>query len=144
MAFLAGKVDRAKGPPINLPDGSVVPRLPGYARWLWDGEFSGSIGFRWQLGTPELPAYCLGHIGYSVVPWKRDRGYATRALKLFLPEVEKEGLPYVEIITDVDNLASQRVIEANGGKLVERFQKPAMYGAAESLRYHIVFSHSGA
>jgi predicted acetyltransferase len=141
VAFLAGKADRAEGTPLILPDGSVVPRLPGYGRWMWDGEFCGSIGFRWQPGTTELPAYCLGHIGYSVVPWKRRRGYATRALTLLLPAVAKEGLPYVEIITDTDNLASQRVIETNGGKLVERFQKPAMYGASESLKYRIVFSH---
>jgi predicted acetyltransferase len=92
-AFLSGQVDReATGPPIILPDGSAVPRLPGYSRWMWDGEFCGSIGFRWQVGTSELPAYCLGHIGYSVVPWKRGRGYATRALRLLLPHAREEGL----------------------------------------------------
>ena len=26
-----------------MPDGSFVPRLPGYRRWLWDGKFCGSI-----------------------------------------------------------------------------------------------------
>lgn len=31
-----------------------------------------------------------------------------------------------------------RVIEANGGILVERFQKPIIYGGAESLRCRIV------
>lgn len=136
--FLAMQVDReAKGPPVMLPDGSTVPRLPGYHKWMWDGEFCGTIGFRWQPGTPELPPHVLGHIGYSVVPWKRRRGYATLALRLLLPEARTEGLPYVEITTDVDNVASQRVIEANGGRLIERFRKPAMYGGSESLRYHI-------
>jgi predicted acetyltransferase len=43
----------------------------------------------------------------------------------------------VEITTDVTNVASQRVIEANGGVIVERFFKPAGYGGAESLRYRI-------
>ncbi|HEX2094688.1 MAG TPA: GNAT family N-acetyltransferase [Longimicrobiaceae bacterium] len=137
--FLAEQVDReAKGPPVVLPDGSTVPRLPGYHRWMWDGEFCGVIGFRWQPGTSELPPYCLGHIGYSVVPWKRGRGYATRALRLLLPEARQEGLTYVELTTDADNLASQRVIEANGGRLVERFFKPAEYGGAEGLRFRIV------
>ena len=71
-AFVAMLEDReAKRGPITLPDGSQVPRLPGYRRWMWDGDFCGSIGFRWQPGTSALPAYCLGHIGYSVVPWKR-------------------------------------------------------------------------
>jgi hypothetical protein len=43
---------KALGDPITLPDGSVVARLPGYRRFLWDGEFCGVIGFRWQRGTP--------------------------------------------------------------------------------------------
>ena len=32
---------------------------------------------------------------------------------------------------------SQRVIEKNGGVLIERFYKPAVYGGAESLRFRI-------
>lgn len=137
--FLSGQVDRyARGPAITLPDGSKVPRLPGYSLWMWDGEFCGSIGFRWKPGTTELPPYCLGHVGYSVVPWKRQRGYATRALQLLLPHARAEGLACVELTTDADNLASRRVIEANGGTLVERFHKPVMYGGAESLRFRIL------
>jgi predicted acetyltransferase len=138
--FLSEQVDReAKGPSITLPDGSSVPRLPGYSRWMWDGEFCGSIGFRWQPGTTELPPHCLGHVGYSVVPWKRGRGYATRALQLLLPQAGEEGLAYIDLTTDSDNIASRRVIEANGGKLIERFHKPAGYGGAESLRFRIFF-----
>lgn len=76
--FLAEQVDReAKGEPIILPDGLRVPRLPGYRRWLWDGEFCGVIGLRWQSGTHALPPHCFGHIGFAVVPWKRGRGYTT-------------------------------------------------------------------
>jgi predicted acetyltransferase len=136
--FLDQQVDRkANGPPVTLPDGSTVPRLPGYRRWMWDGDFCGVIGFRWQPGTTELPPHCLGHIGFSVVPWKRRRGYATRALAELLPDAAKEGLAYVELTTDLDNAASQAVIRANGGELVERFQKPAVYGGAMSLRFRI-------
>jgi predicted acetyltransferase len=141
VRFVAEQVDRdAKGPPVILPDGSMVPRLPGYARWIWDGEFCGSIGFRWQPGTTDLPPYCLGHIGYSVVPWKQQRGYATRALQLLLTEAKDEGLAFVELVADADNIASQRVIEANGGKLFERFHKLAEQGGAESLRFRILLA----
>lgn len=136
--FLQEQVDReAKAPPVTLPDGSIVARLPGYSQWMWDGEFCGVIGFRWKPGTNELPPHCLGHIGYSVVPWKRRRGYATRALRLLLPQVWQEDLTHVEIVTDVDNIPSQRVIEGNGGVLIEQFTKPEVYGGTASLRYRI-------
>jgi predicted acetyltransferase len=142
--FLRDQVDRqAQGPPVILPDGSTVPRLPGYRRWMWDGDFCGVIGLRWQNGTMELPPHVLGHIGFSVVPWKRRKGYATRALELLLPEARQEGLEYVELTCDVENMASQRVIERNGGQLLGRFQKPAVYGGAESLRYRIPLSGDG-
>jgi predicted acetyltransferase len=136
--FLTEQIDReAQGPQVILPDGRAVPRLPGYTQWMWDGEFCGSISFRWQPGTTELPAYCLGHIGYSVVPWKRRRGYATLALRLMLSQAGKEGMPYVEIVTDVDNVASRKVIEVNGGELIARFPRAENYGGAESLRFRI-------
>lgn len=136
--FILGLDDpHALGGPVLLPDGSTVPRLPGFWRWLWDGEFCGAIQLRWQPGTPDLPPTCLGHIGYSVVPWKRNRGYATRALALLLLEAEAQGLPYVELTTDPDNAASQKVILANGGLLIERFSKTEAHGGGDSLRFRI-------
>ncbi|MFZ3321157.1 MAG: GNAT family N-acetyltransferase [Usitatibacter sp.] len=130
----------AKGPLVSLPDGSRVPRLPGYRMWIWDGEFCGSIGFRWQPGTSALPAHVLGHIGYAVVPWKQRLGYATRALALLLPRVRKEGLEYVDLTTDQENVASQKVMRANGAVFVERFVKPPSQGGSESLRFRITFA----
>jgi predicted acetyltransferase len=141
--FLSEQIDReAKGPDVILPDGHTARRLPGYSLWMWDGEFCGAISFRWQPGTTDLPPYCLGHIGYSVVPWKRKRGYATRALELLLPLAKTEGLAYVELVADADNIPSQRVIEANGGKLIERFRKSAELGGTESLRFRISLTNT--
>lgn len=127
----------ARGGPITLPDGTKAQRLPGYHRWIWDGEFAGSVGFRWTPGTPDLPPHVLGHMGYAVVPWKQGRGYATQALALLLQDARAMGLPYVELTTLPDNIASQKVITANGGVLVERFEKPAGYGGGETLRWRI-------
>lgn len=140
-AFLAEQTDPdGRGQPVILPDGSVVPRLPSYRLWMWDGEFSGSISIRWQPGTTALPPHCLGHIGYSVVPWKRRRGYATRALALALPVASTQGLPFVELTADADNTPSHRVILANGGILVERFTKLPTHGGGEALRFRIRLS----
>jgi predicted acetyltransferase len=136
--FLASLEDRtAAGGPITLLDGTAVPRLPGYRRWMWDGEFCGSIGFRWSPGTEALPPTCLGHIGYAVVPWKQRRGYATLALGEMLTGARAEGLRYIEVTTGPDNVASQRVIAANGGVLVEEFIRPVTLGSTRELRYRI-------
>ena len=119
-ACLASLEDReARGEPETGPNGEVWLRIPGFARWLSDGEFCGSISLRWVKGTSALPTYVSGHIGYSVVPWKQRRGYATRALAMLLPLAKEEGLEEVQITTYADNLASQKVILANGGVLVD-------------------------
>ena len=112
-------------------------RLPGFRRWMWDGEFCGVIGLRWQRGTEALPPHCLGHIGYAVVPAKRNRGHARRALAETLPLARAEGLRWIELTTDTDNAASRRTIEANGGVLVEHFTKPAAFGGGAGVRYRI-------
>lgn len=126
-----------RAPDIEMPDGTMLKRLPGYFRWLWDGDFCGSINFRWPPGGAALPPHVLGHIGYAVVPWKRGRGYATRALALLLPDCRARGLTYVELTTDAGNPASQKVILANGGVLVGPYRKPAPYGGGEGLLYRI-------
>jgi len=39
--FLEGLVDReARGGPVMLPDGTAVPRLPGYRRWFGMASFA--------------------------------------------------------------------------------------------------------
>jgi predicted acetyltransferase len=137
-AFVDGPDDpTASGGPIPLPDGSTVARLPSIVRWIWDGDVSGAIGFRWQAGTLELPAYAPGHVGFSVVPWKRGNGYARQALNLMLSEARLQGLFYVELTVDPENIASQRLIEACDGVLIERFRKTVAYGFTEALRYRI-------
>ena len=138
LGFLASlDAPDARGEPFQLPDGSRVPRLPGITRWIWDGEFCGSAGLRWQPGTSALPPYVLGHIGYSIVPWQRRRGHATRALRLLLPMAREQGLEHVVLTTDPANLFSQRVILACGGRLLGPYRKPDAYGGGEGLRYRI-------
>jgi predicted acetyltransferase len=141
LAFIAS-LDNTQvvGEPLTMPDGSQVPRLPGFRRWMWDGEFCGSIGFRWQRGTHELPPYCLGHIGYAVVPWRRRLGYATHALQQLLPEAKALGLPLVELTVAHDNAISQRVIEKCGGVYIESFPLPDCYGVGTEWRYRIDLS----
>ena len=77
--FVARQTDReAKGPPVTLPDGTKVARIPGRIFWIWYDAFCGTLGFRWQNGSVALPAHVLGHIGYAVAPWKRQPGLRFR------------------------------------------------------------------
>jgi predicted acetyltransferase len=75
-----------------------------------------------------------------VVPWKQRRGYATRALHQMLEAAKAEGLRHVDITTDPDNLPSKRVIEANGGVLVEEFTPPPALGRGVKLRYRVLLA----
>lgn len=128
---------QARGPRITMPDGSTVPRLPGLTRWMWADGFVGSIGLRWAAGTTDLPPTCLGHVGYAVVPWARRQGYATAALAQMLPIAAEVGLPWVDLVTDLDNEPSQRVIRANGGRLLGQYQAPAQHGGRDLLSFRI-------
>jgi predicted acetyltransferase len=108
------EVTRQGGTIVNAL-GKRVPRLPSRVFWLDDGAFCGSINLRFAPGTEALPTHVNGHVGYTVVPWKRRRGYATLALALLLPVAREAGLPRIQITCDDDNEPSRRVIAANGG-----------------------------
>jgi len=127
----------ARRPPIELPNGSIIPRIPSITRWMWDGEVCGSAQLRWLPKTTDLPPYCLGHISYAVFPWKRQMGYASAALAQILPSARDLGMEFVEVVADVENVLSQKVIVRNGGKLVEEFMKPVLSGGGQAFRYRI-------
>jgi predicted acetyltransferase len=122
---------------VTLPDGTVVPRLPFRLFWLWDGEFCGSISLRWQPGTTELPPYVSGHVGYAVVPWKRNHGYASRALSQILSEAREVGLEQISLTVAPGNAASRTVIIRNGGNRVGTWSHPAYRDHGDSDHYII-------
>ncbi len=143
-AFLA----EIRGDPgrIRLPDGREVDRIPGPTRWIFaedrpERPFVGSINLRWQedaQGRPmlALPEHVLGHIGYSILPAFAGHGYASAALAAMLRVAHAAGLPEVVITCDETNAASRRIIEKNGGRLVETFVMP-LYGSEPHLRFMV-------
>lgn len=97
-------------PPNPVPEDAV----PAEERWLVAGEtYLGRVKIRHALN--EQLRQLGGHIGYEVRPSARRRGHATLILRLALGRARELGLPRVLVTCDVDNLASRRVIEANGG-----------------------------
>jgi len=88
--------------------------VPVTELWFVDGtEYLGTVLIRHRL-SPAL-ARAGGHIGYHVVPGQRRRGHATQMLAQALAVCQQLGLGEVLVTCPVDNLASRRVIEANGG-----------------------------
>ena len=98
---------------IDLTDG----RVPAGTYWLVldDKEVVGTVNLRHRL-TPFLE-HEGGHIGYSVRPSQRRKGYASTMLAMMLDKARQLGLPCVLITCDKDNVASAGVIRRNGGVL---------------------------
>lgn len=86
--------------------------------WVEGEEFLGRIALRHTL-TERLRAHG-GHIGYDVRPSARRRGHATAMLREVLPLALAVGVTPSALLTcDSDNVASAKVIEANGGVLAD-------------------------
>jgi len=94
------------------------PRPAGYVPsthlWWVDGEqFLGRLHIRHRL-TPSLRDEG-GHLGYHVPLPHRRRGHATAMLAASLPVAAALEIDCLLLTCDADNIASRKVIEANGG-----------------------------
>lgn len=95
--------------------------VPATNLWLIDGdEYVGRIAIRHRL-TDRLRE-AGGHIGYDVRPSLRRRGHATRMLRDALIVARSLGITTALLTCDVDNVASRRVIERNGGVLQDQHE----------------------
>lgn len=79
-----------------------------------DGTMVGIINIRHGL-QGEFMAKYGGHIGYTVRPSQRGRGYARQMLHLALAHCRRRGIDRVLITCDPENAASCRTVEACGG-----------------------------
>lgn len=80
-----------------------------------NGKLVGMIQVRYEIEKNEYLWKFGGHIGYSVRPSQRRKGYATQMLRKCLEVCRESGMEKVLITCDVDNTASRRTILANGG-----------------------------
>lgn len=84
-----------------------------------DNKMIGMIDVRHELSVPFLQEYG-GHIGYSVRPSERRKGYATLMLKLALSYCRSLGIHEVKLGCYTDNEPSIRTIECCGGICIEK------------------------
>ena len=98
---------------LGIPEGWVpAVQLVAFAR---DDQAVGFLNLRLRLS-----AYLLeegGHIGYSIRPSERGKGYAKEALHQGLQVAKEKNIHRALVTCSTENPASRAVILANGGEL---------------------------
>jgi predicted acetyltransferase len=101
----------------NIPKG-WVPSNTYMAVRLSDNTVVGIVNIRHYL-TDAI--YHNGHIGYSVHPSERNKGYGKEILRLALIKAEQLGIMETVVTCNSDNRASRHVIEKNGLRFQKQF-----------------------
>ena len=96
---------------INLPEN----RVPSIQFVLFDdvGRALGFLNLRLKLNEGLLNY--AGHIGYSIRPSERGKGYAKETLRQGLQVAKEKNIKKALVTCSVNNPASRAVILANGG-----------------------------
>jgi predicted acetyltransferase len=108
--FVNNLRDHSKG--MNLPKGWVQ-----YSTYWLTSESKEILGI---IRIRNEPLKVYGHIGYDIPPSNRGNGYGTKILKLSLEKVKQMNIKKLLITCDEDNIGSIRIIERNGGELIDR------------------------
>ena len=98
--------------PETIPEGRVPATQLIFVREE-DNKIVGMLDIRHYLS--EYLEKFGGHIGYSVAPGERRKGYATQMLKAALPVCRGLGIGKVLITCVKGNEGSKRTILNNGG-----------------------------
>lgn len=88
-----------------------------YYYFLIEDDKIGSI--RTNPEVDEITNLYSGHIMYGIVPSKRRQGYGEILCKLLLLKMHEMGFNKAIITCNKNNIGSSKIIEKNGGKLLE-------------------------
>lgn len=109
-AYVEKVINNAKG--IGIPEDWAR----NHSFWLVDdeGHYLGVIRIRTEKNNEFVNSYA-GNIGYDISPLHRKRGYGKEILRLGLEQARILGLDRALLTCNHDNIASAKIIEANGG-----------------------------
>jgi len=99
--------------PATVPEGRVSATVYIAVRQA-DGRVVGVIDLRHHIDHPVLSVWG-GHIGYSVRPSERGKGYATQMLRQCVKKARERGIERVLVTCHPWNAPSERTIQACGG-----------------------------
>lgn len=104
---------------VRMPDEEKVPSKTYFLIRSNDDKLVGMINIR--LALNERLKKFGGHMGYSIRPTERGKGYNKINLYLGLKICKEHGIKTVLMDADKDNPASWRTMEALGGKRIREY-----------------------
>lgn len=117
--------------PDTCPEGFVTSNTYIAIR-ISDNKIVGVIDLRHHINHPVLGLWG-GHMGYSVRPSERNKGYAKEILRLNLQNCKDKGIDNIMVTCHSWNIASEKAILANGGV----FEKEVLVDDEYIKRYWI-------
>ena len=104
---------------IQVPDEERVPGRTYFLVRESDSRIVGMINIR--LALNERLSHYGGHIGYSIRPTERGKGYNNINLYLGLKVCRKYGIERIFMDADLENPASWKTMEAFGGVRIREY-----------------------
>lgn len=108
--FIRGRIALSRGD--NLPSHYV----PQTNYWLLIDSYPVGVG-KLRHSLNDHLKKSGGHIGYSIRPSERGKGYGTIILSELLKRAADMGIEEVMLTCEPNNVSSRKVIEANKGVL---------------------------
>ena len=104
---------------IQVPNEERVPGRTYFLVRESDSRIVGMINIR--LALNERLSHYGGHIGYSIRPTERGKGYNNINLYLGLKVCRKYGIERIFMAADLENPASWKTMEAFGGVRIREY-----------------------